>query len=70
MEKLVLVNIFGVIFFSSFTTSSVKICEFNAGNAILFHSKETTLARYLIKETARPSLTQLKIIRQVEFIKC
>ena len=31
--------------------------------------KEATLARYFIKITMRPSFTQLRVIRQIEFIK-
>ena len=31
--------------------------------------KETTLAMYFIKVTARPSFTQLRVIRRIDFIK-
>ena len=47
-----------------------KIQLIYAGNMILFqikvnsrNIKETTLARYFIKETARPSFTQLRDIK-------
>ena len=51
-----------ILFISSFSTSSTKFSEFDAGNVILFqvkifgrNIKETMLARYFIKVTARPS---------------
>ena len=44
----------------------------HAGNVILFqikvfagNIKETTLAKYFIKVTARPSLTRLRVIRRI-----
>ena len=47
-----------------FTTSCARFSEFYAENVILFQNKvnarnikETTLARYFIKVTARPSFT-------------
>ena len=49
----------------SFTTSSGKFSKFGASNAILFqikvfgkNIKETTLANYFTKVTARPSFTR------------
>ena len=57
---------------SSFAISSAKFSEFDAGNVILCqikvfarNIKETTLARYLIKVTARPSFTRLGVIRRI-----
>ena len=48
------------------TTSSVSFSEFDSRNTILFqikvfgrNIKETTLARYFIKVTGRPSFTRL-----------
>ena len=53
----------------SFTTSSARFSEFDAGNVILFqikvfarNIKGTTLARYFIKVTTRPSFTRWRII--------
>ena len=53
-----------------FFSSSEKFNKFDAGNVILFQTKlfarnikETTLVRYFIKITARPSFTQLSVIR-------
>ena len=53
----------------SFTTSCAKLRKFDAGNVILFqikvfgrNIKETKLARYFIKLTARPSFTRLRVI--------
>ena len=54
----------------SFTTSCTRFSEFYAGKVILFqikvstrNIKETTLARYFIKVAARPSFTQLRVIK-------
>ena len=51
-----------MLFIGSVSTSSAKFSEFDAGSVILFQNKvlvrnikETTLARYFIKVTARPS---------------
>ena len=56
-----------------FTTSSARFSEFDASNVILFritvfaiNIKETTLVRYFIKVTARPSFTRLRVIRQID----
>ena len=56
----------------SFTTSCARFNEFYAGNVILFqikvnarNIKETTLARYFIKVTARPSFTRLRVIKPI-----
>ena len=53
-------------------TSFERFSEFNGRNAILFHNevfgkqmKETTLVAYFIKVTTRPSLTRLRIIREI-----
>ena len=50
-----------------------KIQQIYAGNVILFkikvfsrNIKETTLARYFIKVTARPSLTRLRVISRIK----
>ena len=47
-----------------------KFSDFDVGNVILFqikvfgkYNKETTLARYFIKVTARLSFTRLRVIR-------
>ena len=60
----------GKLIMSSFFTSSAKFSEFDAGNVILFqikvfgrNMKETTLARFFKKVTARTSFTQLGYIR-------
>ena len=59
-----------MFFVSLFSTSSAKFSESDSGNVILFqikvfgrNIKETTLARYFVKVTARPSFTQLRVIR-------
>ena len=60
-----------ILFISSFSTSYAKFSEFDVGNVILFqikvfgrNIKETTLARYVIKVTARPSFTRLTDTRR------
>ena len=62
-----------ILFISSFSTSSAKFIEFEAGNGILFqikvfgrNIKETTLARCFINVTARPSFTRLRVIKQYQ----
>ena len=61
-----------MLFLGSFTTSSEKFTKFDANNAILFqikifgkNIKETTLASYITKVTARPSFTQFRVIKQI-----
>ena len=61
-----------MLFLSSFTNSSGKFSKFDANNAILFqvqvfgkNIKEITLASYFTKVTARPSLTRLRVIKQI-----
>ena len=61
-----------MIVIGSFTTCPARLNDFDAGNVILFqievfarNIKETTLARYFIKVTARPSFTRLRIIRRI-----
>ena len=56
---------------SSFSISSVKFSQFDAGNVILLkikvfgrNIKETSPARYFLKVTARPSFARLRVIRQ------
>ena len=56
---------------SSFSTSSAKFSKFDAGKVLLFqikvfgrNIKETMLARYFIKVTARPGFTWLRVIRR------
>ena len=53
---------------SLFTTSCARLRKFYARNVILFqikvntsNAKETTLVRYFLKVTARPSFTQLRV---------
>ena len=60
-----------MLFISLFSTSSAKFNEFDSGNVILFqikvfgrNIKETTLPRYFVKVTVRPSFTQLRVIRR------
>ena len=60
-----------MLFISSFSVSSGKFSELDAGNVVLFHVKffgrnikETTLARYFIKVTSRLSFTRLRVIKQ------
>ena len=57
--------------FRSFTTKSARFTKFDNQNVILFqikvtgrNIKETTLARYFIKVTARRSFTRLSVIRR------
>ena len=57
---------------SSFATSCARLIKFYARNVILFqikvntrNIKETTLARYFIKVTARPSFTRFRVIRLI-----
>ena len=71
MEKGILVNFLDILFVSSFTTNSTRFSNFDIRNMILFQMKvfgrnikETTLARYFIKVTGRPSFKQLRVIRQ------
>ena len=71
MEKGILVNFLDILFVSSFTTNSTRLSNFDIRNMILFQMKvfgrnikETTLTRYFIKVTARPSFKQLRVIRQ------
>ena len=61
-----------ILFIGSFTTSYARFSKFEAGNVILFqikvftrNVKETALARYFIKVTARPSFARLRVIRQI-----
>ena len=61
-----------MLFIGSFTIISARFSKFDAGNVILFqikvfgrNIKETTLARYFIKVTTRPSFTLLSVIRQI-----
>ena len=58
---------------SSFSISSRRFSEFDAGNTILLKvnifgrkKKETMLAIYLIKITAHSIFTRLRMIRQIE----
>ena len=60
-----------MLFISLFSTSSAKLNEFDSGNVIFFqikvfgrNIKETTLPRCFVKVTARPSFTQLRVIRR------
>ena len=71
-EKGILVNFSWILFVGSFTTSCARLSEFYAGNVILFqikanakNIKETTLAKYYIKVTPRPSFTQLRVIKWI-----
>ena len=57
--------------FRSFTTKSARFTKFDNRNVILFqikvsgrNIKETTLARYFIKVTARQSFTRLSVIKR------
>ena len=57
---------------SSFTTSCARLSKFYTNNVILFqievntrNIKETTLARYFIKVTARPSFMRLRVVRPI-----
>ena len=57
---------------SSFATSSERFSQFDARNMTLFqfkdfgrNIKETMLARYFIKVTARPSFTPLRVIERI-----
>ena len=61
-----------ILFRDSSSTSSAKFNKFDAGNVILLqikvlarNIKETMLARYFVKVTARPSFTKLRVIRQI-----
>ena len=61
-----------ILFVGSFTTICARFCEFDVGNVILFqikvsgrNIKETALATYFVKVTARPSFTLLRAIRRV-----
>ena len=72
IEKGILVNFFGDLFVSSFTTSSTRFSKFGIHNLIFFQIKvfgrnitDTSLARYFIKVTARPSFIQLRVIRRI-----
>ena len=70
-----IVNFLQILLIGSFTTSSARFSEFDAGNVKLFqikvfarNIKETTLARYFIKVTARPSFTLLRVIRRINAV--
>ena len=72
IEKEILVIFLEILFVSSFTTRSVRFSEFDSQKVTLSqikvfirNIKETTLARYLIKVTALPSFTQLRVIRKI-----
>ena len=78
IEKKILVIFLEIVFISSFTTSSARFSEFDAGNVVLSrinllarNIKEIALANYFIKVTARPSFTRLRVITSelIEFIK-
>ena len=60
------------LFISSFTTSPARFSDYDVTNLILLeihvygrNIKETALARYSIKVTARPSFAQLGIIKRI-----
>ena len=60
-----------MLLIGSFTKSSARFSEFDAGNVILFqvkvfdrNIKGTTLARYFKKVTARPSFTRLNRVHK------
>ena len=64
-----------MIFITSFSNSPVRFNEFDGGNVILFpikvfgsNIKETTLTRYFIKGTTRPSFMRLIVIRRINRI--
>ena len=64
-----------ILFVGTFTTSSTRFTKFDSQRVILFQIKvfgriikQTTLARYLIKVTVRPSFTQLRVIRRINRI--
>ena len=68
----ILVNFFVDTLQLLITTSSAKFNKFDAGKVILFqikvfagNIKETMLGKYFIKVTARPSFTQLRVIRRI-----
>ena len=61
-------------FVTSFTTSSARFSVFDIQNVILFQTKvfgrniketTTTLARYFIKVTVRPSFTRFRVTRRI-----
>ena len=59
-----------MLFIGLFTTSCARFSVFYSENVILFqikvnvrNIKETTLARYFIKVTARPSFARLRDIK-------
>ena len=61
-----------ILFVSSFTTSSARFSVFDIQNVALFQTKvfgrnikETTLARYFIKVTVRPSFTRSRVTMQI-----
>ena len=69
-------NFLETLFISSFSSSSSKFSNFDAGNVILFqikifgsNIKETAAVRFFIKVTARPSLrNQESLIRGINGI--
>ena len=68
-EKGILLIFLQILFIISFT-STARFSKFYAGNVILFqikvnarNIKETMLAKYFIKVTARPSFTRLRDIK-------
>ena len=68
--KGILVNFLEILLVSSFTTSSARFTECDSKNVIFFqikvfdrNVKETTLARYFIRLTARPSFMRLRAFR-------
>ena len=70
--KGILVNFLEILLVSSFTTSSARFTECDSKNVIFFqikvfdrNIKETTLARYFIRLTARPSFMRLRAIRGI-----
>ena len=76
IEKGIIGKIFlKILLISPFSTSPTKSSEFDVVNMMLFQVKvfdrkikETTLAKYFIKVTVRPSFTRLRTIRRINRI--
>ena len=72
IEKEISVIFLEILFINPFTTSSARFIRFDARNVSQFQIKifgrninETTLIRYFIKVTVRPSFTLLRVIVRV-----
>ena len=74
-RKGMLVRFLETLFISSFATGTTRFSKFDAGDVVLFqikvsgrNIKGTTLTRYFINVTARPSFRRLRVIRRINTV--